>query len=201
MLYTVCGQIAGEDVLLSDATQVGDDTGVADVLAVVSDEDETAYLGALAAMADAFPPLPDSGWLEQGDLYQHGDGVVMVRQSHDRMHYAPEETPALFWTVNSSDEWMAGEWVNVGTRRTYEGVLYEAIQAHTTQSDWPPDTSPTLWKAIQEGDEPQPWQQPTGAHDAYQKGDLVTHKEEVWESIINDNVWEPGVYGWVIKND
>ena len=42
------------------------------------------------------------------------------------------------------------------------------------------------------------WKQPTGAHDAYAKGDRVTFGGKVWESVIDGNVWNPAVYpaGW-----
>lgn len=40
------------------------------------------------------------------------------------------------------------------------------------------------------------WVQPTGAHDAYAKGDSVQHNDRVWTSDVDGNVWEPGVYGW-----
>ena len=41
------------------------------------------------------------------------------------------------------------------------------------------------------------WVQPTGAQDTYSLGDLVTHVGQVWESTVDNNSWEPGVYGWV----
>jgi hypothetical protein len=41
------------------------------------------------------------------------------------------------------------------------------------------------------------WVQPLGAHDAYPLGARVTHVGSTWESIVDANVWEPGVYGWV----
>ena len=98
---------------------------------------------------DAFPPLPDAGWLEAGAVYQHGDGAVIVRQSHERTEHAPEDTPALFmvWRENAASvlEWIAGEQVTVGTRRMYEGVEYERLQAHVTQSDWAPPATPSQW--------------------------------------------------------
>ena len=153
---------------------------------IIVSESETEYLAELPAAA--FPILPDSGWLETGELYAYDGGVVMVRQSHDRMHYAPAETPALFWTVNSSDEWMAGEWVNVGTRRTYEGVLYEAIQAHTTESTWQPPNVPALWRAVQEPTAE--WQ----AWTAYTIGDVVTYSGAEYEcrqSHTSQPGWEP----------
>lgn len=44
---------------------------------------------------------------------------------------------------------------------------------------------------------PQPWKQPGGAQDAYPKDALVTHKGATWKATVGNNVWEPGVYGWV----
>ena len=40
------------------------------------------------------------------------------------------------------------------------------------------------------------WVQPTGAHDAYNTGDKVTHNGVKYISDVDANVWEPGVYGW-----
>ena len=40
------------------------------------------------------------------------------------------------------------------------------------------------------------WKQPTGAQDAYSKGDKVSHSSKHWVSDYDANVWEPGVYGW-----
>lgn len=43
-----------------------------------------------------------------------------------------------------------------------------------------------------------PWVQPGGAGDAYASGEKVTHNDYIWISLVSDNVWEPGVYGWRI---
>lgn len=40
------------------------------------------------------------------------------------------------------------------------------------------------------------WVQPSGAHDAYMTGAVVTHDGKTWISTVDSNVWEPGVYGW-----
>ena len=40
------------------------------------------------------------------------------------------------------------------------------------------------------------WKAPTGAHDAYRAGAVVTHDGKEWESLTPANVWEPGVSGW-----
>ena len=43
-----------------------------------------------------------------------------------------------------------------------------------------------------------PWSQPTGAENAYDLGSIVSHNGTRWRSTIKANVWEPGVYGWVV---
>lgn len=92
-------------------------------------------------------------------------------------------------------QWNAGENLSVGDRRAYEGILYEVVQAHTTQSGWEPPNVPALFKRVWTEEYPE-WIQPTGAHDAYAKGAKVTHNGKKWISTAESNVWEPGVYGW-----
>lgn len=92
-------------------------------------------------------------------------------------------------------EWVAGENLTVGVRRAYEGLLYEVIQAHTTQTGWEPPNVPALFKRVWTEEYPE-WVQPTGSHDAYAKDDKVTHNGKKWVSTVDSNVWEPGVYGW-----
>lgn len=92
-------------------------------------------------------------------------------------------------------QWGAGENLSVGDRRAYEGILYEAVQAHTTQSGWEPPNVPALFKRVWTEEYPE-WVQPAGAHDAYAKGAKVTHNGKKWISTADNNVWEPGVYGW-----
>lgn len=94
--------------------------------------------------------------------------------------------------------WRVGIAYAIGDRRQHGGTLYTCVQAHTSQSDWTPDATPALWKVTTpEGTIPD-WVQPTGAHDAYAKGDRVRHLGKVWESEVDANVWEPSVYGWVV---
>lgn len=88
-----------------------------------------------------------------------------------------------------------GEQVNVGERYWYDGKLYKVIQAHTAQEDWTPDVSVSLFTKISVEEWPE-WHQPTGAQDAYMQGDKVSHNGIHWVSTVDNNVWEPGVYGW-----
>ena len=91
--------------------------------------------------------------------------------------------------------WAVGLAVGVGQRYQFNGKLYKCRQAHTTQADWTPDVTPALWVIVSLEEWPD-WVQPTGAHDAYAKGDKVTHNSKKWTSDVDANVWEPGVYGW-----
>ena len=154
-----------------------------------------------------FPSLPSSGTLKMGEIYSYGNGAVMVRQTHERTIYPPEQTPSLFsfYRDNASAElaWMEGEKVEAGWKRTHGGKTYECLQAHQTQADWTPTaTIGVLWKE-QQGEDIPVWVQPTGAHDAYRVGDIVwypTKDSQLWECTAGDasgyNSWAPGVYGW-----
>ena len=93
--------------------------------------------------------------------------------------------------------WKIEEYVNVGERRRFDGVLYKCIQAHTTQADWTPDITPALWVAVSIEEYPE-WVQPTGAHDAYNIGDKVTYKGNHYVCDINGNVYAPDVSGWTL---
>ena len=91
--------------------------------------------------------------------------------------------------------WSVGKAYATGDRVQHEGTLYKCVQAHTSQADWTPPVTPALWTAVSIDEYPA-WVQPTGAHDAYSKGDKVTHSGKRWTSDVDNNTWEPGVYGW-----
>ena len=95
--------------------------------------------------------------------------------------------------------WEIGRAYAVDDRVQYGGILYKCVQAHTSQADWMPDITPALWVAVSIEEYPE-WVQPTGAHDAYNIGDKVTHNGKTWVSDVDNNVWEPGVYGWKCIN-
>ena len=85
----------------------------------------------------------------------------------------------------------------VGDRRQYDGALYKCLQAHTSQPDWTPTAAPSLWAKVlipDPGTIPE-WEQPDSTN-PYMAGDKVTHNGKTWVSDIDNNVWEPGVYGW-----
>lgn len=94
-------------------------------------------------------------------------------------------------------EWAYPIAYKTGQIRRYNGALYKCVQDHTSQADWTPDTASSLWSLTADPTEEWPsWVAPIGAHDAYSSGAKVTHNEKHWISTVDNNVWEPGVYGW-----
>lgn len=105
-----------------------------------------------------------------------------------------EETKAIAGLFHP---WKTGEEVEIGTLRQYDWDLYKCVQTHTTQVDWTPDVTPALWTIKSAPGVIPVWSQPAGSHDSYPLGAQVQWPEggTVWESQVNDNVWEPGATG------
>ena len=93
--------------------------------------------------------------------------------------------------------WRSGVDYVTGQRVLHGGVLYKALQYHTSQDDWTPDAAPSLFARvlIPDAETIPEWAQPDSTN-PYSKGDKVTHNGKTWTSDIDNNVWEPGVYGW-----
>ena len=71
------------------------------------------------------------------------------------------------------------------------------MQDHTSQTAWTPESAPSLFAKVLISDpETIPeWIQPDSTN-PYQTNDKVTHNGATWISTIDNNVWEPGAYGW-----
>ncbi len=102
--------------------------------------------------------------------------------------------------ANQHDPWATGQTVTVGGKRAHDDLLYECIQGHTTQSDWTPDLTPALWRMIPAEGVVWDWVQPFGGHDALPLGFVVRHNGSMWESLVADNVWQPGTNPTLWKN-
>lgn len=94
-------------------------------------------------------------------------------------------------------EWDSTATYAVGEKVQYKGNLYRCIKAHTAQSTWMPSKATSLWaKVLIPDPEVIPeWEQPESTN-PYMKGDKVMHNSKTWVSDVDNNVWEPGVYGW-----
>ena len=102
-------------------------------------------------------------------------------------------------SVQLFEHWKPGEQVKMDRRLSYDGKLYKVVQSHTTQEGWEPDKTPALFTEVSKPGEIPVWKQPTGAQDAYMTGDKVHYPAEndpVYVSTVDNNVWQPGVYGW-----
>lgn len=93
--------------------------------------------------------------------------------------------------------WRSGVNYVTGQRVLHNAVLYKVLQDHTSQETWTPDAAVSLFAKVLIPDEtviPE-WVQPDSTN-PYMKGDKVLHNGKTWTSDIDNNVWEPGVYGW-----
>lgn len=109
---------------------------------------------------------------------------------------------AALEAVELFPRWTAGQEFAAGERVQHGGKLYKCVSAHTSQEDWSPPAAASLWSGVSVDQETgyDEWTQPTGAHDAYNKGDRVVYNGSVYESTIDGNTWSPETYpaGWTL---
>lgn len=94
-----------------------------------------------------------------------------------------------------------GELFTYGVNNVGDPQLYRVVQGHTSQADWLPDGTASLYTPVGLDDAGYPvWSQPTGAHDAYNTGDIVDYNGVLYKSLIDGNVYSPDVYpaGWEV---
>ena len=145
-------------------------------------------------------------WLKTLNHYLEFDGdpenyyilkeVEEVVEPVDSFEFAPAEIlepdPYLEWVqpTHSGNAYQKDTVVRFGR------ALY--ISTHNNNVHMPTISG---WHTYSPTGEPQPWVQPAGEHDAYKMGDIVTHNGQTWQVTETDangnNVWEPGVFGWV----
>lgn len=124
---------------------------------------------------------------------------MLVRQQINTI--AVDDTTALRM-VEFYPEWVAGVAYTAEYKVQRSGKLWRCLQDHASQDGWEPESTPSLWAKVLIPDEtviPE-WEQPDSTN-PYMTGDKVTHNGVTWESTIDNNVWEPGVYGWTEQSD
>lgn len=114
------------------------------------------------------------------------------------------EVSAIYdpWVVNKA--YAVGDLVTFGENSVGDPQLYRVAQAHTSQAAWMPNATPALYTAIGLDDSGYPvWSQPTGAHDAYNAGDVVSYNGSLYRSLIDGNVYAPDTYpaGWEVYTE
>lgn len=111
--------------------------------------------------------------------------------------------------LNQYKPYQIGKTYEENEKFTYKDKVYEVIQAHTSQTTWLPEATPALYKEYlnvkiqnQDGSTTEvikEFKQPTGAHDAYKKGDKVLFNGKIYQSKIDANTFSPDQFadGWV----
>lgn len=160
-----------ENDALGPALLVPERTARLDTL-IVADELEPCEAG---EVAEVYPAWALGATYAVDDLVSYETALYKCRQAHTAVasNWIPPDVPAL-WLVYRKDadqllEWVAGEPVSVGTRRTYGGAEYTALQAHVTGVGWEPPNVPALWAAVA----PPTAEWAVGV--AYKVGDIVTY--------------------------
>lgn len=111
------------------------------------------------------------------------------------------EVATIFDEYKVGKSYSLGEYLIYGVNNVGDPQLYKVVQAHTSQEDWSPDATPSLYEPIGLNDSGYPvWSQPSGAHDAYNIGDIVDYNGTLYKSLIDGNVYSPDAYpaGWEV---
>lgn len=99
--------------------------------------------------------------------------------------------------------------VTPGLYKDAAGVLWWVIQTYDTATYPDPILIPALIREAKVPGSVKPWQQPLDQYDAYKlvnpftgEPDQCLHNGQQWEVVQADgagnNIWEPGVFGWVM---
>ena len=111
------------------------------------------------------------------------------------------EVPTIFPAYQVGVSYTVGEYLTYGTNEVGDPQLYKVVQAHTSAAEWSPASTPALYSPLGLDDSGYPvWSQPSGAHDAYAKGEIVNYNGTLYKSLIDGNVWAPDAYpsGWEV---
>ena len=97
-----------------------------------------------------------------------------------------------------------GEFFTYGKNDVGDPQLYKVVQAHTSQADWIPSETPSLYEPIGLTEEGYvEWSAPSGAHDTYNKGDIVMYQGTLYISTVDGNAYAPGVVDgqWILYEE
>lgn len=110
--------------------------------------------------------------------------------------------------LNQYKPYQVGKTYKENEKFTYKGKVYQAKHEHVSKTTWLPDSTPGMYieylnVEIQNQDSSttdvvKEFIQPTGADDAYNKGNKVLFKGKIYRSKINTNTFSPEQFpdGW-----
>lgn len=111
------------------------------------------------------------------------------------------EIATVYPVWETGHAYAVGDIISYGENGVGDPQLYKVVQGHTSQADWTPDVTASLYDAFGVDESGYPvWSQPTGAHDAYNAGDIVDYNGTLYKSLIDGNTWSPDAYpqGWEV---
>jgi len=123
---------------------------LATVAAVRADEVDGPTIAALATI---YPPLTPGLDVKTDEVYSWDGTLVVARQDHTTQQDWLDALPLSLYTIKrtvpaaGAEQWQAGITVAVGDELEHDGILYRAVQGHTTQAGWEPPSAPALWTA------------------------------------------------------
>ena len=109
------------------------------------------------------------------------------------------EVAGVFPTYQIGKTYKSNELFVYGVNAVGDPQLYRVVQEHTSQEDWVPDATAYLYSPIGLNESGYPVRsRPTGAHDAYNYGDVVDYNGSLYMSVIDGNTYSPDEYpaGW-----
>ena len=142
--------------------------------------------------ADWTPDVTPALWAVVGDPGQAGtidDPITAARgmeYTYGLYYFDPEDGKT--YLCERTGEAEGGKIILQYLPHELIGQYFSAAESGETEEPAEPDT----------GDTYPEWVQPTGAHDAYNTGDIVMYNGTAYRSLIDGNVWAPDAYpqGW-----
>lgn len=139
---------------------------------------------------------------EVGDIVKYGSVLFMCKQKNVSVDTAaPDKLPDVWEQLNTTSDGVA-KWVQpTGAHDAYANGAVVELDG----KKWVSVVDSNVWKpgiccwreyTAEQPDAVAEWVQPTGAHDVYNKGDIVTYNGKKYMSKIDANAWAPDVYGW-----
>ena len=144
--------------------------------------------------ADWTPDKTPALWAVVGDPGQAGtidDPITAARgmeYEYGKYYFDPEDGKT--YLCERIGEAEGGKIILQYLPHELIGQYFSAAESGETEEPAEPDT----------GDTYPEWVQPTGAHDAYNTGDIVMYTGTAYRSLIDGNVWAPDAYpqGWEV---
>lgn len=95
--------------------------------------------------------------------------------------------------AKDGEEWRSGIHYSNGTIVSYKTIKYVVRdgKSHISQAGWEPTLTPDLFEKINE--DYTEWSQPGGSYNAYMTGDKVSYNGFHYVSMVDANVYAPGI--------